>query len=309
MTSQRDIKWADGLRGIASVLIVAGHILRAFAPDLVKPTSADRERPSIFQLPFIRLPVQGPAWVAMFFLLTGYVNAMKPIRQAREGNTDVALSNLARSTFRRTGRLVLSPTIATICSWALCQLGAYDIGRQSDSAWMRNSAPVPSSSFVGAFTDLFHNIFNTWSEGSNRYDPIQWTLTFLLKGSFIVYLTLLATIYAKPVYRMIIVASLFMYSWQAKDPLVGMNVFAGTFLAEFSLLAWTLRYPTTRTFIRIFFPLFLVLNGLYLCSYPEERAEWTTWSFFLLRLAEAIVPSGAELWRFYPAIGVPFIAI
>ncbi len=196
---------------------MAGHIIRAFAPDLVKPTSADGERPSIFQLPFLRLPLQGPAWVAIFFLLTGYVNAMKPIRQAREGDTDTALSNLARSTFRRTFRLVLPPTIATIGSWVLCQMGAYEVARQSDSAWMRSSAPSMSTSFAEAFRDLFHNIFTTWSDGSNRYDPIQWTLTFLLKGSFIVFLTLLATVYAKPRYRMMIVATLFIYSLQVKD--------------------------------------------------------------------------------------------
>ncbi len=86
-----------------------------------------------------------------------------------------------------------------------------------------------------------------------------------------------------------------------------MNVFSGIFLAEFSLLTWTLRFPAPRSAIRIFLPLFLVLTGLYLCSYPEERAEWTSWSFFLLRTAETIAPSGIEIWRYWPAVGVILI--
>ena len=232
---QRDIHWVDvdqnllfyykqwltripqGLRGIASVLVVTSHLARAFTPSLLSPTNGDREAPSYAQLPILRLAAQGPPWVALFFLLTGYVNAIKPIKQARNGSIDFALSDLASSCFRRTGRLVLPATIATILSWIMCELGGYKHGRISDATWIRDTSPDPSKSISEAVHNLWYNLFTTWSKGANKYDAIQWTLPFLLKGSMLVYMALLATIRTLPIYRLSILLGLFFFSWASRD--------------------------------------------------------------------------------------------
>lgn len=159
----------------------------------------------------------GRASVAAFALLAGYVNSLKPIKQTRTGNIDAALTGIAKSSFRRTGRFVLPAVIATTASWLLCQLGAYKVANLADSAWIRDTSPEPSPTIIAALYDLFANLGSTWIDGFNEYDKIQWTLTYLLKGSMTTYLTLFALVYVKPKWRISILVGLFYFSWKSGD--------------------------------------------------------------------------------------------
>lgn len=173
--------------------------------------------PSLMQLPFLRCLVMGRASVAEFALLSGWVNSLSPLKKARAGNFDAALQGIAKSAFRRTGRFVIPAVFATTLSWLLCQFGAYRIANISSSNWIRDTSPGPSGSFALAFYDLFKALGTTWINGSNEYDRIQWTLTFLLKGSMMTYLTLFATVYVKPKWRMAICAGLYYFKWKSGD--------------------------------------------------------------------------------------------
>lgn len=173
--------------------------------------------PMFFQLPFIRCLVMGRASVAAFALLSGYVNSLGPIKRARSGNLEEALSGIAKSAFRRTGRFVIPAVLATTLSWLACQFGAYNVARVASSNWIRDTSPDPSPSFAAAFYDLFYSLGRTWLDGANQYDKIQWTLTFLLKGSMETYLTLFATIYVKPRWRMFILIGLYYFKWKLGD--------------------------------------------------------------------------------------------
>lgn len=207
----------QGLRGIASVIVVTAHISRSLAPHLLSPAMSEKLPPMLFQLPFFRDLVMGRASVAAFALLSGYVNSLKPIKQSRAGNIDAALSGIAKSAFRRTGRFMIPAIIATTLSWLACQFGAYKLSMEVSSDWIRDTSPVPSGSFASAIYDLFYNLGRTWLDGSNNYDKIQWTLTFLLKGSMMTYLTLFATMYVKPRWRMFILCGLFYFKWKSGD--------------------------------------------------------------------------------------------
>ena len=159
----------------------------------------------------------GRASVAAFALLAGFVNSLKPIKQARAGNADAVLSGVAKSAFRRTGRFMIPAVVATTISWLACQFGAYKIAKAADSQWIRDTSPSPSASFAAAFYDLFSSLGTTWIDGFNAYDKIQWTLTYLLKGSMMTYLTLFATVYVKPRWRMFILCGLFYFKWKSGD--------------------------------------------------------------------------------------------
>jgi len=178
---------------------------------------SDKLPPVLFQLPFVRCLVMGRASVAAFALLAGYVNSLKPIKQTRAGNIEAALTGIARSSFRRTGRFVLPAVIATTLSWLLCQCGAYKVANLADSAWIRDTSPEPSATFLSAFYDLFTNLGGTWIDGYNEYDKIQWTLTYLLKGSMTTYLTLIALAYVKPRWRIAILIGLYYFMWKCGD--------------------------------------------------------------------------------------------
>lgn len=178
---------------------------------------SDKLPPTLFQLPFIRCLVMGRASVAIFALVTGYVNSLGPLKKSRVGNTDVALSGVAKSAFRRFGRFMIPAIVATTLSWLACQFGAYNIAHLANSAWIRDTSPEASASFAGAFHDLFKNLGTTWIDGFNEYDRIQWTLTYLLKGSMLTYLSLFALIYVKPRWRMTIIAGMFYFMWKSGD--------------------------------------------------------------------------------------------
>ena len=159
----------------------------------------------------------GRSSIAIFAVVSGFVNALKPMKLTREGNTDVALSGIAKSSFRRTGRFVIPSVLATTASWLLCQLGAYKVAKVADSQWIRDTSPDPSPSFSAALYDLFVNLISTWVTGNNEYDKITWTLTYLLMGSMMVYMTLVATIFMRPKHRMLACAVMYCYEWLASD--------------------------------------------------------------------------------------------
>src|ERR1700712_2819455 len=91
----------QGLRGIASLFVVIGHLCTSFAPHLHSPTTPDG--PTFFQLPFPRLCVSGRTSVAIFFIVTGYVNAIGPLSKTAAGDLDTAFTTLSRSALTRTG--------------------------------------------------------------------------------------------------------------------------------------------------------------------------------------------------------------
>ena len=179
----------------------------------------------MLQLPILRLVIAGRASLSFFFLLTGFVNSLNFLRETRSGNHNVALSRLAKSSFRRVGRLVLPATAATTLSWALCQLGAYHWAKNGDVAWFRDITPEPSPTFPWAIWHLLKQIWNTWAETSNDYDKVQWNLFFLLKASICVYVILLMTTFVTPRARKICLAGYYLYSWGSNDCMLPFNPF------------------------------------------------------------------------------------
>lgn len=196
---------------------MSDHISRSLAPSIVNPAMSESIPPVLFQLPILRCLFSGRPSVALFVILSGFVNALKPIQQIRAGLIDDALSGVAKSAFRRTGRFILPAMIATTLSWLLCQFGGYGLAKGVEAAWIRDTSPLPSGSFLGAFIDLWQNLIKTWTDGGNKYDMVQWALTFLLKASMLVYLTIVATAYVQSRYRMLIYAMMYCYYWKFGD--------------------------------------------------------------------------------------------
>jgi peptidoglycan/LPS O-acetylase OafA/YrhL len=83
--------------------------------------------PFPFALPIFRLFLHGGFLaVAIFFVMSGYVCSMKPLKLARAGKPDEARKVIASSAFRRIVRLGIPAGIATTISWWLANIGAYD---------------------------------------------------------------------------------------------------------------------------------------------------------------------------------------
>ena len=185
----------------------------AFARYIIRPADSENGPSSLMQRPIFRLVAQGPAWVALFFILSGFVNALKPIKLARSGSVETALSNLAISSFRRPFRLILPATAATVISWFITQLGAYETAKNSNAYWLYITSPSPSETWSKAVEDLVSAIRTTWLyEPSNPYDQPQWALIYLLQGSLFVFAVLLLTINLTPRFRVVAVVACYFWS-------------------------------------------------------------------------------------------------
>ena len=198
-------------------MVVTGHILSAIWPILLSPVQSNGGSPLLIQLPFIRVIHTGRVSVAIFALIAGYVNSVKPIKLVRAGETDRALSSIALSSFKRTGRLVLPTSAATVVAWLITQLGGFEAARHAAQPWIRNISPRPSVSWPEAIAALIQNLVTTWTKGANEYDKVQWTITFFLRAAMLTYMTLIATAYVQSGYRMMIYGALYIYYWCVGD--------------------------------------------------------------------------------------------
>ncbi|KAF2757389.1 hypothetical protein EJ05DRAFT_476655 [Pseudovirgaria hyperparasitica] len=317
-----NVKWVEGLRGIASFLVICTHLARAFDYDLFYPSDWDTEKdvpieqPRLLQLPIFRLPWQGRISVTIFAFLTGFVCALKPLRLARQGNYSSAYTAVAKSAFRRTPRLILPATIATCIVWSLAQMGALTVGSRCDSSWMRLSCPKTLPTLREEFWRLFVNLRMTWTYEFMAYDHHQWALLPLLKGSFIVYLTLVATIKLKFQYRMMLYTLMYAYFWQnahKHTETFGMQVYFGMFLCDLANEPWAQKLCTHRWLSKLVSPA-LIFLGLYVASYPDglpDRVATQPWSAQLQYFATYIFPEGEDLsvQKRYTALGVDLVCI
>ncbi|CCU77320.1 unnamed protein product [Blumeria hordei] len=304
-----NVKWVDGLRGCASLLVVFTHIARAFDVDLFLPTSAEGAAPRILQYPFFRVFTQGRIGVSIFALVTGYVCALKPIRQIRSGCPESAFNSISRSAFRRIPRLVLPTTIATTLIWLLCQLGVFDIANHVQSVWLNHSSPNATPYVGPALRDLVYNLITTWTKEFNVYDINQWTLFPLLKGSMLVYVMIVASAYCKTRYRMIVEFSLFLFCYIAKDATFGMLFFFGAFLSDLSQHPSHNHWLANHRLLSCVLSPLLIVFGMLLASYPEDKAEWAHWSEILRQMAAYIFPADNETPRYYSGLGLIFICM
>ncbi|KAE9984417.1 hypothetical protein EG327_005032 [Venturia inaequalis] len=306
--SPRDTKWADGLRGIASILVVTSHLVLGYADWLCRPVRNQSDSPAFYNLPFIRIFAEGRPWVCMFLFLTGFVNALKPIKLARAGRVDSALDSLASSCFRRTSRLVLPCTVATVFAWILCEAGGFRIGSMIESGWMNDTSPLPSGSVSAAIRSLFTAISDTWV-GRNNIDKNQWVVHIILRGSLMLYVALLALVRATPGYRMLCFGALFMYAWISRDVMGGIPIYGGAILAELSMVPTINRFASSRNTASRVLPFIIFTLGLYMYSFPSHDPTWVGWSKTLEHIGRTIFPKDSELWTAWAVTGSIFLLI
>lgn len=204
----------QGLRGIASFLVVLTHLARAWDYDLFSPRDTEDASPRILQWPILRIPWQGRIGVTIFAFLTGYVCALKPIKQSRSGDHLGSFTSIAKSAFRRPPRLMLPATIAMVISWTLAQFNAYLTALRSDCWWCRYASPKVKETIWEELIELGRNFLSVWTTGYMAYDDHQWALLPLLLASMLVYILLSATMFVKFRWRLVIYFIMALYFHQ-----------------------------------------------------------------------------------------------
>ncbi|EMD97218.1 hypothetical protein COCC4DRAFT_41107 [Bipolaris maydis ATCC 48331] len=302
----RDANW--GLRGIASFMVVCGHLCTAFVPWLHQPATDTKTAPHLFQLPFFRLAVGGRSAVAIFFLVTGYVNSIGAISKSRAGNYEAAFHGIARSALARSGRLILPTMVATTISWLLAQTNAYHMTKHVDAQWIRQGWHRQEPSLWMALKSLFKAQTETWVVGWDEYDGTQWTLHLFLEGAFIVYTTMFATVLVRPKARFLIYAVLYAYFWQVGKELIigsikGLNIVTGMFLAELH----NHFKDSATSVLPAPIPAMMIVFGMFMAGFPQDSFENTRWSETMATIMHTLTSEKTDIRRYWDHLGAATI--
>jgi peptidoglycan/LPS O-acetylase OafA/YrhL len=174
----------EALRGIAALIVVAWHFLWAFEP--ARLGIAGGSDPSAALLGSIALaPVDGPAAVTLFFVLSGFV---LPLSFFRSGRTEFVVRAAAKRWFR----LVCLSLLAVLFSYLLFRFGLY---RYREAANLTGSAWLGTFGGADARQAFQPSLLDALSEGSvlaflrepDAYDPVLWTMHHEFLGSFVSY--------------------------------------------------------------------------------------------------------------------------
>ncbi|PSR85676.1 acyltransferase 3 [Coniella lustricola] len=304
-----NVKWVDGLRGIASILVVFTHLTRPWNGELFSSTSAEDAAPRLLQLPYFRILIQGRIGVTIFAFVTGYVCALKPIKLCKQGNQEAALTAISKSSLRRFPRLFLPAAAATCVNFVLAELGLFAVAQHQDSWLVDIQSPRQIPNLSAALRNLIRNIVGTWTRSTNDYDNNQWTMLPLLKGSLWVYVFMIATAYVQPRFRMWASFGLWVYFLCASDSAFGMQFFWGTLLADLQSHEPFTALVASRPRISAVLCTVLMLTGLTFASFPEGHPEWMGWSRTLLDTMTPVLPANADLPRFGSGLGLEFISL
>jgi peptidoglycan/LPS O-acetylase OafA/YrhL len=180
------IKYLDGLRGLAALVVVIDHFAIAF---FQRATDASiHVQHAWFEDVMLKTPlhliVSGNFSVCLFFVVSGFVLGVKFFRT---GDRRVVLA----SAWRRYARLELPILASVMVSYVLISFhlfGNVQAAAITQSTWLHDLWNIVPS-FVGA---LYHAFIGVFVEGVSQYNTVLWTMQVELVGSFLAFGLLLA---------------------------------------------------------------------------------------------------------------------
>jgi hypothetical protein len=132
-------------------------------------------------------------------------------------------------------------------------------------------------------------------------------MAYEIRGSILVYITLIVTCTFPPFSRAAIFFFLTAYSfyWNP-DVLADIPFYTGALLADLSLIlaqnasspAWSTRSTGPFARLRSHWPNILAFIGLIIASYPPDSAELAGWSQSMQNLGEIVFPTGCTSYSF-----------
>jgi peptidoglycan/LPS O-acetylase OafA/YrhL len=161
----------EAIRGGAALVVVLGHFSEGLAPSLARTADGT----------LLAAALNGPAAVVLFFVLSGFVLAIRPI-----GERNVRA--LASLVLKRWPRLAGTVVVSSLLYIAIALIGGFP-----------DPARVGPVRYVAPYVFLGHamhngNILDVLSEaaggtflyGTERHNPALWTMHWEFLGSFLV---------------------------------------------------------------------------------------------------------------------------
>lgn len=234
----RPTAYLDGLRGFASFLVyIHHHELWAHGTTRQnKPFENGFGYDGLYYavaFPGIRNFFSGGHYsVATFFVMSGYVLSLKPLSLIQAGELVQLGDNLAAAIFKRWFRLFI-PMIVTMLVYATTwhMFGIWVDGAAPQKNWIDE---------MWAFYCEFKNfsyIFNSGGEPWLSYNHHTWSIAVELRGSVIIYTTLMALSRCTRTARLWCEAGLIFYFLYIADGVYCAFFLAGLMICDLDLLA------------------------------------------------------------------------
>lgn len=225
-THQRELgptSYLIALRGVAALIVVFQHF-------------GINEKVMWLKEPFVGILGQGTAMVCVFFIISGYSLAYKPMTLIHQQESPKLLSSLAGSVFRRYLRLYVPCLIAMFLSYV------FVVTRLAENAYAPylGSAKAQTLDFLHdalTFSDPFKDVpgyFSAWTFKS-RYLFQLWTIPVEFRGSLAVFLTLTGVAMLTTRTRTIILSVMVVLAFLYKVVYIGLFL-VGIIMAEYSIL-------------------------------------------------------------------------
>lgn len=243
--AKRDTAYLDGLRGFAALLVyslhhqVWGH--SGTQGEFILENAFGWEGQYYFVcFPGIRILFSGGHFaVAIFFVISGYVLALGPLRNLHAGDAASLAKRTGSALFRRWFRLFI-PVLATTFFWM--------------TSWhmlgIKNNNPIadaPQSNYRDElwkwYCDFKNFSFIFTGEPANAYNDHTWSIPMEFRGSIVVYTACLAFTGLTTTNRLICEATLAWYFLYIVDGWGCCLFMVGMLLCDLDLLAKAGRTP------------------------------------------------------------------
>ncbi|TGE28084.1 acyltransferase family protein [Hymenobacter metallicola] len=186
-SSPHTLGYLDGLRGLAAAIVVVHHLAGFFYPTLLSGDPYSARLGQGVEVGIASSPanilIGGNFAVCLFFVLSGLVLSEK---FWRTGQLEVLRSQACR----RYVRLMLPVTFAALVALALWVAGAYQNTEVAEITGAKRFGEYWAE-LPGAKQILHDLVVGIPLGGESSYNPVFWTLSIELFGSFVVF-TLLA---------------------------------------------------------------------------------------------------------------------
>lgn len=258
--------YLDGVRGFASLIVFNFHWTHMAFPS-VNSGYGYKDNLSLWQLPIIRFIYSGPAMVAIFFVVSGFVLTHRFIQRMHLREYEALYKGLTSMTIRRGVRLFLPALASCSLTFALVCIGL-----------LRPPEEVGKQAFhhgVLAFVDYLDNESDPWKWSINMsgfYNPQLWSVSVEYRGSMVVFLMVLGLARSRMLVRLMAEILLAAHAFGHKRWDVGLFV-AGMLVAEVNVIVH--QSISAKAFVgKIYFKIMLatiMLLGVHLCGYPRDH--------------------------------------
>ncbi|KAL2062900.1 hypothetical protein VTL71DRAFT_5972 [Oculimacula yallundae] len=212
----RPTAYLDGLRGVAALLVYFDHFGVSWFPALMNTYGASETDHYFLQLPIFRNLFNGKGAVAIFFVVSGYALSYGALSKIHAEKKSEVLDTLSSSVFRRCARLYIPCGVNAF----IAMIMSYNDMFRPDSL-RRHNLPPKLPTFSAQIKDYIQNQgvlmypFNA-VEGEPYgppYNGHQWTIPLEIRGSWVIFGTVLAAAKLTPFWRLIFIIFWDGYLW------------------------------------------------------------------------------------------------